>query len=29
MQLFECSWLLAVCALLTAGTLWLVRQYAA
>ncbi len=29
MQLLECSWLLAVCALLTAGTLWLVRQYAA
>lgn len=29
MQLFECSWLLVVCALLTAGTLWLVRRCAA
>ena len=29
MQLFEGSWLLAVCALLVAGTLWLVRRHAA
>jgi hypothetical protein len=29
MQAFEAGWLLAVCALLVAGTLWLVRRYAA
>jgi hypothetical protein len=29
MQAFESGWLLAVCALLVAGTLWLVRRYAA
>jgi hypothetical protein len=29
MQLFECGWLLVGCALLTAGTLWLVRRCAA
>jgi ABC-type transport system involved in multi-copper enzyme maturation permease subunit len=29
MQAFEGGWLLALCALLVAGTLWLVRRYAA
>ena len=29
MQLFESGWLLVACALLTAGTLWLVRRCAA